>query len=378
MRFAGLAVVLMLAAADSSRAQSGRPAAEPQARRPTERLRALEREADALAAQARTLLVDLSRLELQREIRVEEAQQAELLLKDTTAALQETATRLAALEARAESERPEVHARLVEIYKRGQHGYLRMLLGVEDLRSLRRAYRLVSAMAAIDRRSVVDHRDTLARLRQSRTELTAQLAAQTTAERDARLAREAADAAVAAQARLVADIDARRDLNAQLAGELQAADARIQHSIEQLASGAPVDAATAPPRLELVRGELDWPIAGTVVSQFRARGSGRARPLNGIEIGVANGLEVSAVDDGSVAYAETFPGFGRLVIVNHDNKSHSLYGYLSLLRVRRGDRVRRGQSLGVSGTSPTGTPAVYFELRIDGAPVDPLQWLERR
>jgi septal ring factor EnvC (AmiA/AmiB activator) len=376
----GLAVVLVLVATGETAPQPSHTTTESQARRASDRLRTLQREADELASEARSLLVDLSRLELQREIRVEEAQRAELLLHDTTAALAETSARLAALETRAQTERPEIQARLVEIYKRGRNGYARMLLGLDDLRSLGRAYRLVSAMASIERQAFAGHRDTLERLRQSRLDLTAQLAAQAAADADARRARVAAEAAVAVRAKLVADIDSRRDLNAQLAGDLQAAQQRLQQSLASLAAGRPVapDAAALP--LKPFRGELDWPALGPLLAGFKVQAGrqGPSRPPNGIEIGLASGLEVKAVHEGSVAYAESFSGFGRLVIVNHGGQSYSLYGYLSELEVARGDRVARGQALGTSGTSPTGTPSLYFELRIDGAPVDPLQWLKRR
>jgi septal ring factor EnvC (AmiA/AmiB activator) len=84
------------------------------------------------------------------------------------------------------------------------------------------------------------------------------------------------------------------------------------------------------------------------------------------------------VHEGTVAYAEPFSGYGNLVILDHGGQSYSLYGYLASLDVTRGARVERGESVGTSGRPPTGEPALYFELRIDGKPVDPLQWLKRR
>jgi septal ring factor EnvC (AmiA/AmiB activator) len=376
----GLAVVLVLVVAVEARPQTDRTAAEAQARRAAERLRALQREADELAAQSRSLLVDLRSLELQRHIRIEEAVGADRLLKHTSAALQDTTDRLARLEAQAQGEQPEVHARLVEIYKRGRNGYARMLFGLDDIRGLGRAYRLISAMSTIERRTFADYRETLEGLRQSRSELAIQLTAQTKADAEAKRSRTSADAAVAAHGRLVAEIDARRDLNAQLAGELQEASGRLQQSLASLSPSRPVEAEAVTLPLKPFRGEIDWPAVGPVVSAYGPSGvrPGRARPPNGVEIGLPNGADVRAVHEGSVAYAEPFSGFGRLVIVNHGGKNYSLYGYLSELRVKRGDRVSRGQTLGASGTSPTSAPALYFELRIDGAPVDPLQWLKRR
>jgi septal ring factor EnvC (AmiA/AmiB activator) len=87
---------------------------------------------------------------------------------------------------------------------------------------------------------------------------------------------------------------------------------------------------------------------------------------------------VRAIHEGRVAFAGTFIGFGHLVIVDHGQAALSLYGHMASTAVRRGDRVEAGSTLGDSGRSPAGVPALYFELRVDGRPVDPLQWLASR
>ncbi len=56
----------------------------------------------------------------------------------------------------------------------------------------------------------------------------------------------------------------------------------------------------------------------------------------------------------------------------------SLYGHLSAVNVNKGDRVGAGAPLGLSGRNTGGNPALYFELRVDGKPVDPLQWLRKQ
>jgi septal ring factor EnvC (AmiA/AmiB activator) len=78
-----------------------------------------------------------------------------------------------------------------------------------------------------------------------------------------------------------------------------------------------------------------------------------------------------------VAFADPFSGFGNLVIVDHGSQTFSLYGDLMEIQAKRGSRVERGQSIGSVGTSPAGTSGLYFELRVDGRAVDPLQWLKK-
>ncbi|HXH06403.1 MAG TPA: peptidoglycan DD-metalloendopeptidase family protein, partial [Vicinamibacterales bacterium] len=97
----------------------------------------------------------------------------------------------------------------------------------------------------------------------------------------------------------------------------------------------------------------------------------------GIEIAAPAGATVAAVHDGRVAFAGPFTGFGTLVILEHEPGVYSLYGHLETAAVARGDHVDRQAPLGTVGLTPAGRPALYFELRIDGRPVDPLEWLQR-
>jgi septal ring factor EnvC (AmiA/AmiB activator) len=97
-----------------------------------------------------------------------------------------------------------------------------------------------------------------------------------------------------------------------------------------------------------------------------------------MEFAAAEGAPVRAIHEGVVAFADTFSGFGNLVIVDHGARTFSLYGNLLDIAVKRGAHVSRGQALGAVGRTPTGPPGLYFEVRVDGQPVDPLQWLKRR
>jgi septal ring factor EnvC (AmiA/AmiB activator) len=76
-----------------------------------------------------------------------------------------------------------------------------------------------------------------------------------------------------------------------------------------------------------------------------------------------------------VTHAGPFTAYGQLVIVDHGGGAVSLYGHLAGTTVNKGDRVAAGTNVGTSGRNTAGNPSIYFELRIDGQPVDPLQWL---
>lgn len=347
---------------------------EAQARRATDRLRALQREAEGLAAQETTLLGELRQLEIERDIQNEKLKNIGSDLDLLMRQISQTSLRIDDLEQERASRQPELASRLVALYKLGNGGYLRMLLGVNDLRQIGRAYRTVAVVAELDRQRFEEHRRTVEALTAERARLEERRSSMAKLQQQARAARTALDHATESRAALVAQIDAHRDLNARLAGELQAAQQKLQQTLAAVASGSAAEPVVLP--LRAFQHDLDWPAQGRVSGRFGRRTG--ASSSNGVEISTPEGGSVRAVHEGTVAYAEPFAGYGNLVILDHGGQSYSLYGYLASLDVTRGARVERGESLGTVGQPPTGGPALYFELRIDGKAVDPLEWLRRR
>jgi len=350
---------------------------ESAARRANERIRALQKEAESLVARERTLLVELRRLEVDRDLKAAELERVETDLETTSTELAAIGAKLAPLEHAVQAERPQVEARLVELYKLGKPGYLRLLLNVQNGRGLGRAYRTVAALERLDRDRIARHAKTLDALRQTRATLEARQRRALVLQRAAAQARQALDRAVAARTSLIRSLDTRRDLNAQLAGELQVAHRKLQESLTQLAAGRPTPAAAALP-LAPFRGDLAWPVNGAVIGRFgRDRRAPAAARRNGIEIAARPGTPVHAVHEGRVAYAEPFTGLGNLVIVDHGDQAYTLYGYLGSVAVKAGAAIDRGDTVGVAGEGPSGQQAVYFELRIDGKAVNPVEWLRK-
>jgi septal ring factor EnvC (AmiA/AmiB activator) len=121
---------------------------------------------------------------------------------------------------------------------------------------------------------------------------------------------------------------------------------------------------------------VDGTIAGRFGRQRDAR-FGTSTVSNGITIAAALGTPVHALHAGTVVFAGAFAGFGQLVILDHGRKAYSLYGYLSTAHVQPGATVEAGALVGEVGDAPAGDAALYLEVRVDGRPVDPLQWLTR-
>ncbi|MEO0078665.1 MAG: peptidoglycan DD-metalloendopeptidase family protein [candidate division WOR-3 bacterium] len=133
--------------------------------------------------------------------------------------------------------------------------------------------------------------------------------------------------------------------------------------------GAPVHA------IEAAKGNLPWPVQGTVVAGFGAKENpkyGTKTRSLGITIACRSGSAVCAVGGGRVSYADQFMGMGRMVILEHGGGFHSVYARLAEMIVTVGARVREGQQIGTSSDT------LHFELRVGGKPVDPLEWLGPR
>ncbi|TPN42076.1 LysM peptidoglycan-binding domain-containing M23 family metallopeptidase [Mesorhizobium sp. B1-1-6] len=118
-------------------------------------------------------------------------------------------------------------------------------------------------------------------------------------------------------------------------------------------------------------GKMRWPVRGRVISGF---GSGK----DGVDIAVPAGTPVKAAENGVVIYAgDGLKEFGNTVLVRHENGLVTVYGHASSIEVQRGQKVKRGQEIALSGMSgTTDSPKLHFEVRKNSAPVDPSGYLE--
>lgn len=139
-----------------------------------------------------------------------------------------------------------------------------------------------------------------------------------------------------------------------------------------VAPASPAAVPAAPPRAG--RGFL-WPVNGTVLSDFGAKGGGLHN--DGINIAAPRGTPVRAADAGVVAYAgNELRGFGNLLLIKHADGWITAYAHNDRLLVKRGDTVRRGQSIAhVGSTGSAGAPQLHFEIRRGPQAVDPRRYL---
>lgn len=133
--------------------------------------------------------------------------------------------------------------------------------------------------------------------------------------------------------------------------------------------------ASAPP---LRVGGLGWPVAGNLLASFGGR-LPDGRRSDGVLIAAPAGTAIKAVADGTVVFADWMTGYGNILIVDHGNGYMSLYAHADGLLKDAGTPVRRGDPVATVGTSGgQEMAALYFELRRNGAPVNPAGWLTRQ
>jgi murein DD-endopeptidase MepM/ murein hydrolase activator NlpD len=157
---------------------------------------------------------------------------------------------------------------------------------------------------------------------------------------------------------VLAEIEDLEAQSAELAARIRAAQQQASSSSAPVVSGS---------------GVLSWPVSGPITSPFGVRWG---RMHEGIDIAVGTGTPVHAAAGGTVIYAGWMEGYGNLVVIDHGNGLSTAYGHNSALASSVGQSVSAGQVIAYSGSTGHSTgPHVHFEVRVNGAPVDPLGYL---
>ena len=174
----------------------------------------------------------------------------------------------------------------------------------------------------------------------------------------------------------LANLEARIRDREDNAEELRATRAELGALLDRLMSEVQ---RTAGPAFKDARGQLPWPAAPRLLQTFgRPRPPGNL-PAQGVLIGADSGTPIQAVAAGEVVFADWLRGFGLLAVVDHGDGYMSLYGQLESLIRKVGDRVEAGEQLATAGSSGgSARSGVWFEVRNQGKPEDPVNWCKPR
>ncbi len=309
------------------------------------------------------------------------------LLRDTERRLRRERARVQQLERQSEKRRRELAREREELaglvratYQAGRQSELRLVLEDQSPARLSRtlAYYRYIEQARIERLRHIESvlRD-LSRIEESRREATRELERLITAQRQEKSQWETLR-------------QERRRLHTRLSRELRhrghelerlnADRARLERLVSEI---RPLLPAMPPPptggRFGTMQGRLPLPANGRLLARFNdPRQIGNLR-WKGIFLAGREGQPVRAVYGGRVVYAEWLRGFGLLLILDHGEGYMTLYGHNQSLAKSVGDWVEAGETIATVGTTgDQSRPGVYFEVRHQGAPADPLRWCVAR
>ncbi len=279
-------------------------------------------------------------------------------------------------------------------YLQGQSDALRLTLSRENPNEMARQLQYLSYIAR-SRASLVDGlRSNLREIDRLKAEIAEEAAAigRIAAEQIAQRKRleQEKRARATVLSRVSRDIRARqREIRS-----MQSNENRLTRLVDQLARLMSKPPATSPPRqrsenvpsnqsdgnpFAALRGKLALPVRGELGSRFGSPRQGGGVTWKGLFIAAKPGEDVRAVAGGRVVYADWLRGFGNLLIVDHGDNYMTLYANAEALLKQVGDMIRGGDAVATVGNSG-GNPesGLYFEMRHEGRPFDPLGWVKLR
>jgi murein DD-endopeptidase MepM/ murein hydrolase activator NlpD len=251
--------------------------------------------------------------------------------------------------------------------------------------------RALASLAAVDARLIDEFRTTSGRLEDRKRREEARQAELAGLRADARKEQAEVDREALRRRALLARVREDRAYHERMVGELSEAAKRLEAFVRELqdrqrriAKAPPPKPGVEPPGagFATLRGRLPWPTEGKIVAAFGAQVHprfGTRTYRNGVDIEAAQGTEVGAVYAGHVIYTGWFKGYGNLIILDHGHDYYTLYAHVADILVKDGDDVRQGQRIATVGDTGSLTgPRLYFEVRYQGKPQDPEQWLRQQ
>jgi septal ring factor EnvC (AmiA/AmiB activator) len=306
------------------------------------------------------------------ELRLQEARLAEAVSARDLAArrAREGELEVARLETSLQQARQGLRRRLAGLYRLGRQGYLRLFLALRPDERLLPSIRLARYLARRDRTAVDRYQEARRRLEREREQLAVQRD-----ELERWLAHEESRRRELAGVRrrkavLLARLEREGQALSEQAGTLAERERKLSNLVDFLYGRNSANLSGAP--IQQFRGVLDWPVQGKVTEGFGFLLDPRYKtrvPHNGVDLATQPAAEVRAVFPGKVLYAAPFQGYGPTVIVHHPGRVFTLYAGLSELRAGAGGMVSLGDVVGLA------SDRLYFEIRVENRPDDPLHWL---
>jgi septal ring factor EnvC (AmiA/AmiB activator) len=272
--------------------------------------------------------------------------------------------------------RQNLGRRLTGIYKYGRLNTLASVLSTRSMPEVYRKMLYLRWIARTDRRVATELSELNLQLALQRSRL---LAARTELDRleQEQLAHQASlNSSQAAESALLKKLRSEKAASEEMQRQLSQSAGRLKQLLSDLERRREQAQTPAGRQSQFagLQGKLPWPLRGKVIAGFGSQVHPRYKTKTsnlGIDIKAAPGATVQAVAPGRVAYADQFMGYGNLVILDHGSGFYTLYSNLDEMSVGVGSDVGPGTRVGTAGDY------LHFEIRKDGKPVNPVDWLRQ-
>jgi len=386
-----LAVLAVVPAAAQTRRDDPLQAEQRKLQQTQKQLKEEKERAAAARARETSLLAELEEIERRLATKKAEAARLEARIKKAQADVQMFRGEIGRLERQRAGQVAALAGRLRVMYRvHAQGGALPVILSGEDPVTRAVAVRHLASLAALDARLIQEYRVTSERLADRKGKEEAQQLELASLHEEAKREQAEVDREVAKRRVILAKVRDERAYHERMVGELTEASHRLEAFIRELQAKQKRLARIPPPKggieppgvgFGALKGRLPWPTEGRIVTGFGAQVHprfGTRTFRNGVDIEAAVGREVLAVHGGHVIYTGWFKGYGNLIIVDHGNEYYTLYAHIADIEAKEGEDVRQGQRIGTVGdTGSLAGPRLYFEVRYQGKPQDPEQWLRQ-
>ena len=268
--------------------------------------------------------------------------------------------------------------RLRSIYKEGPVYPLKIIFSSNNATDLLQKIKYMNLIAQQDSELLYEYKNKLEYIKEDKRALFEARAKIINLKEKTKIKKKEIERAKIIKSKFLKKIKKKKSLNIKTRKELVAASNNLNKLIKKL-------------RVKLISGEgleisdkkgrLKLPLNGPILNKFgrkRVKEYDSYIVYNGINVKATKGSHVKAVFDGKILFAGSLEGYGNLVIVGHGNKYHSLYGHLDDINVSVDEVVKTDEIIGLSGDSGSLEGEVlYFELRKNGKPIQPLPWFRR-
>ena len=302
----------------------------------------------------------------------------------------------------AESKRLQINRRLAALYKGGATGNLRVFFSSDSFPQMTESLRYMRSILENDRKLFLQYSENLERLKQLKQGLEKDAASKERIRRSMEAKKKDIEQEKILKASYLVQVRQDKQRYQSALNELQANARRLQSMfntlearkrkadkqksrVKQPAPGAKKGGNSLPPApfvpnmgLGAQKGRLSLPVKGTIVDRFGRHKHPEFDSFtvsNGISVAAPAGAPIHAVFDGEVIFADSFKGYGNMIIVDHGDGFFSLYAHASSVLKRVGSKVGRNDVLARVGTPESSKGSMlYFEIRYQGKPVDPAPW----